>query len=94
MSAFDHVSLPQSVIEWANAAVRLYFASLTRPLQAREYLSATCAKCLLLLSYPPDDEQEAGLERVRRVFWSSYILERSSQVLNGIKHLGGSLTAE
>ncbi|KAF2169423.1 hypothetical protein M409DRAFT_65092 [Zasmidium cellare ATCC 36951] len=53
----------------------LYFASLTRPLQAREYLTAACSKCLLLVSYLPDDEDQTGQERTRRVFWSCYILE-------------------
>ncbi|KAI3397163.1 hypothetical protein diail_11137 [Diaporthe ilicicola] len=69
----------------------MYFASLRRPLQAWEYISAASAKCLLLLSYPPggggggaasagrgDNETAASgedAERIRRIFWSCYVLE-------------------
>ncbi|KAH7133776.1 hypothetical protein EDB81DRAFT_845236 [Dactylonectria macrodidyma] len=53
----------------------IYFAFLVRPLQAWEFLSATAAKCLLLLSYPPNGGTPEDQERVRRIFWSCYILE-------------------
>ena len=55
---------------------RLYFAFLRRPLQAWEYINAAAAKCLLLLSYPPAAESHEETERIRRIFWSCYILER------------------
>lgn len=55
---------------------RLYFAFLRRPLQAWEYINAAAAKCLLLLSYPPTAETQEDQERLRRIFWSCYILER------------------
>ncbi|KAM5354749.1 hypothetical protein ACJ41O_001396 [Fusarium nematophilum] len=53
----------------------LYFASLVRPLQAWEYLSATATRCMLLLSYPPNRQDGEAEERIRRIFWSCYILE-------------------
>ncbi|KAF7554465.1 hypothetical protein G7Z17_g2936 [Cylindrodendrum hubeiense] len=53
----------------------MYFAFLVRPLQAWEFLSATAAKCLLLLSYPPNGGTPEDQERVRRIFWACYILE-------------------
>ncbi|KAI5458541.1 hypothetical protein BGZ63DRAFT_391585 [Mariannaea sp. PMI_226] len=53
----------------------LYFASLVRPLQAWEFLSVTASKCLLLLAYPPADCSPEDQERIRRIFWSCYILE-------------------
>ncbi|KAF4988109.1 hypothetical protein FGRMN_9975 [Fusarium graminum] len=53
----------------------LYFASLVRPLQAWEYLSATATRCMLLLSYPPSKHDTESEERIRRIFWSCYILE-------------------
>ncbi|WDK12921.1 C6 zinc finger domain-containing protein, partial [Colletotrichum graminicola] len=53
----------------------MYFAFLRRPLQAWEYINAASAKCLLLLSYPPESESAEDLERIRRIFWSCYILE-------------------
>jgi hypothetical protein len=56
----------------------MYFAFLRRPLQAWEYINASSAKCLLLLSYPPENETEDDGERIRRIFWSCYILERSA----------------
>ncbi|KAL1878129.1 hypothetical protein VTK73DRAFT_8009 [Phialemonium thermophilum] len=55
--------------------VALYFAFLRRPLQAWEYINAAAAKCLLLLSYPPRRGSDEDLERIRRIFWSCYILE-------------------
>ncbi|KAJ9155864.1 C6 zinc finger domain-containing protein, partial [Coniochaeta hoffmannii] len=55
--------------------VALYFAFLRRPLQAWEYINAAAAKCLLLLSYPPTAEPHEETERIRRIFWSCYILE-------------------
>ncbi|KAB5578783.1 hypothetical protein GE09DRAFT_560777 [Coniochaeta sp. 2T2.1] len=55
--------------------VALYFAFLRRPLQAWEYINAAAAKCLLLLSYPPSAESHEETERIRRIFWSCYILE-------------------
>lgn len=55
---------------------RLYFAFLGRPLQAWEYINAAAAKCLLLLAYPPTAESHEETERIRRIFWSCYILER------------------
>lgn len=54
----------------------LYFASLVRPLQAWEYLSATAARCMLLLAYPPTEHNDEDQQRIRRIFWSCYILER------------------
>ncbi|GJC90783.1 echinocandin B biosynthetic cluster transcription factor ecdB [Colletotrichum liriopes] len=54
----------------------MYFAFLRRPLQAWEYINAASAKCLLLLSYPPESESAEDQERIRRIFWSCYILER------------------
>ncbi|KAF4471290.1 C6 transcription factor [Fusarium albosuccineum] len=53
----------------------IYFASLVRPLQAWEYLSATATRCMLLLSYPPNRQDADYEERVRRIFWACYILE-------------------
>ncbi|KAK1538744.1 C6 zinc finger domain-containing protein [Colletotrichum costaricense] len=53
----------------------MYFAFLRRPLQAWEYINAASAKCLLLLSYPPESESAEDQERIRRIFWSCYILE-------------------
>ncbi|RSM01564.1 hypothetical protein CEP52_008489 [Fusarium oligoseptatum] len=53
----------------------IYFASLVRPLQAWEYLSATATRCMLLLSYPSDKPDVENEERIRRIFWSCYILE-------------------
>nr|XP_036577638.1 C6 zinc finger domain-containing protein [Colletotrichum truncatum]KAF6784672.1 C6 zinc finger domain-containing protein [Colletotrichum truncatum] len=53
----------------------LYFAFLRRPLQAWEYINAASAKCLLLLSYTPESESAEDQERIRRIFWSCYILE-------------------
>ncbi|KAF3764318.1 putative C6 transcription factor [Cryphonectria parasitica EP155] len=53
----------------------LYFAFLRRPLQAWEFINAASAKCLLLLSYRPADETSEDQERIRRIFWSCYILE-------------------
>ncbi|KAF5640032.1 sugar transporter (hexose transporter) [Fusarium tjaetaba] len=46
-----------------------------RPLQAWEYLSATATRCMLLLSYPPNTHDDEAEERIRRIFWSCYILE-------------------
>jgi transcription factor-like protein len=60
----------------------MYFAFLRRPLQAWEYINASSAKCLLLLSYPPENETEDDGERIRRIFWSCYILERSASFLS------------
>ncbi|KND92834.1 hypothetical protein TOPH_02821 [Tolypocladium ophioglossoides CBS 100239] len=56
--------------------VALYFAFLTRPLQAWEYIGAAAAKCMMLLSYPPDGDTHEDRERTRRTFWACYILER------------------
>ncbi|TEA11550.1 Echinocandin B biosynthetic cluster transcription factor ecdB [Colletotrichum sidae] len=53
----------------------MYFAFQRRPLQAWEYINAASAKCLLLLSYPPESESAEDQERIRRIFWSCYILE-------------------
>ncbi|KAI6638897.1 hypothetical protein MCOR08_002355 [Pyricularia oryzae] len=56
--------------------VGLYFAFLRRPLQAWEYINAASARCLLLLSYQAEnDEDDEDQERIRRIFWSCYILE-------------------
>lgn len=77
--------------------VAMYFAFLRRPLQAWEYISAAAAKCLLLLSYPPQDETPEDLERIRRIFWSCYILESdylaelSSLPLSGIARIESSI---
>jgi hypothetical protein len=54
----------------------LYFAFLTRPLQASEYISVTASKCLMLLGNPSSIETLEEQERTRRIFWSCYILER------------------
>ncbi|KAH8901022.1 C6 zinc finger domain-containing protein [Thozetella sp. PMI_491] len=53
----------------------LYFAYLRRPLQAWEYINAAAAKCQLLRSYPPPGEAPEDPERIKRIFWSCYILE-------------------
>ncbi|EEY20357.1 C6 zinc finger domain-containing protein [Verticillium alfalfae VaMs.102] len=55
--------------------VAMYFAFLRRPLQAWEYINAAAAKCLLLLSYTSEDDSTEDSERIRRIFWSCYILE-------------------
>ncbi|KAL8372557.1 hypothetical protein RB595_002070 [Gaeumannomyces hyphopodioides] len=55
--------------------VGLYFAFLRRPLQAWEYINAASTRCLLLLSYQSDSGDGADQERIRRIFWSCYILE-------------------
>jgi hypothetical protein len=55
--------------------VALYFAFLTRPLQAWEYISVTSSKCLMLLANPPTTESHEEQERTRRIFWACYILE-------------------
>lgn len=75
----------------------VYFAFVRRPLQAWEYIHAAAAKCLLLLSYPPHDEPPEDQERIRRVFWSCYILESdylaelSSLPLSGIARIESSI---
>ena len=55
---------------------RIYFAFLRRPLQAWEYINSAAAKCQLLLSYTTTPEQTEEQERIRRIFWSCYVLER------------------
>ncbi|CEJ80032.1 hypothetical protein VHEMI00238 [[Torrubiella] hemipterigena] len=55
--------------------VAFYFAFLGRPLQAWEFISTASTKCLMLLSYAAENAQEEEHERMRRVFWSCYILE-------------------
>lgn len=57
-------------------SVSLYLASLVRPLQAWGYLSDTAARCMLLLVYSRDEPDNEEKERLRRIFWSCYILER------------------
>lgn len=57
-------------------STRIYFAFLRRPLQAWEYINAASSKCLLLLSYRAPNETDEDQERIRRIFWSCYILER------------------
>ncbi|KAK3395352.1 hypothetical protein B0T20DRAFT_455256 [Sordaria brevicollis] len=75
----------------------LYFAYLRRPLQAWEYISAAAAKCLILLSYSPHDSTSEDQERVRRIFWSCYILESdylaelSNLPLSGIARIESSV---
>ncbi|KAK0730928.1 hypothetical protein B0H67DRAFT_563292 [Lasiosphaeris hirsuta] len=75
----------------------VYFAFLRRPLQAWEYIHAAAAKCLLLLSYPPHDEPPEDQERIRRIFWSCYILESdylaelSSLPLSGVARIESSI---
>ncbi|KAF5505147.1 Echinocandin B biosynthetic cluster transcription factor ecdB [Colletotrichum siamense] len=67
----------------------MYFAFLRRPLQAWEYINAASAKCLLLLSYSPESESEEDQERIRRIFWSCYILESDYLAeLNGLPQSG------
>lgn len=53
----------------------MYFAFLRRPIQAWELINAASAKCLLLLSYSPTNQTTEDQERIRRIFWSCYILE-------------------
>lgn len=53
----------------------IYSAFLRRPIQAWEFINAASAKCLLLLSYNPTNQTTEDQERVRRIFWSCYILE-------------------
>lgn len=53
----------------------IYFTFLRRPLQAWEYINTASAKCLLLLSYAPTNDTAEDSERIRRIFWSCYILE-------------------
>lgn len=53
----------------------IYSAFLRRPIQAWEFINAASAKCLLLLSYAPTNQAPDDQERVRRIFWSCYILE-------------------
>jgi hypothetical protein len=75
----------------------VYFAFLCRPLQAWDYIHAAASKCLLLLSYPPASEDEEAQERIRRIFWSCYILESdylaelSSLPLSGIARIEASI---
>ncbi|KAK1757771.1 C6 zinc finger domain-containing protein [Echria macrotheca] len=75
----------------------VYFAFLRRPLQAWDYIHAAASKCLLLLSYPPASEDEEAQERIRRIFWSCYILESdylaelSSLPLSGIARIEASI---
>lgn len=78
--------------------VGLYFAFLRRPLQAWEYINATSARCLLLLSYQSEsDEDDEDQERIRRIFWSCYILESdylaefSGLPQSGIAHIESSV---
>ncbi|KAK3947841.1 hypothetical protein QBC32DRAFT_374004 [Pseudoneurospora amorphoporcata] len=77
--------------------VALYFAFLRRPLQAWEYISAAAAKCLLLLSYSPRDSTSEDQKRIRRIFWSCYILESdylaalSNLPLSGIARIESSI---
>lgn len=53
----------------------MYSAFLRRPIQAWEFINAASAKCLLLLSYTPANQTTEDQERIRRIFWSCYILE-------------------
>jgi len=75
----------------------LYFAFLRRPLQAWEYIHAAAAKCLLLLSYSAQDGISEDDERIRRIFWSCYVLESdylaelSSLPLSGIARIESSI---
>ncbi|KAG5928210.1 hypothetical protein E4U42_001094 [Claviceps africana] len=77
--------------------VGLYFAFLSRPLQAWEYIGATAAKCMMLLSYPPNHETREDRERTRRIFWSCYILESdyiaelSAGPVSGISRMESSI---
>ncbi|EGO52035.1 hypothetical protein NEUTE1DRAFT_149656 [Neurospora tetrasperma FGSC 2508] len=77
--------------------VALYFAFLRRPLQAWEYISAAATKCLLLLSYSYQDSTSEDQERIRRIFWSCYILESdylaelSNLPLSGIARIESSV---
>lgn len=74
----------------------LYFAFLRRPLQAGTYINAAAAKCLLLLSYPPTHSTPEDTERIRRIFWSCYILESDylaelSVPLSGVGRIESSI---
>ncbi|UNI24268.1 hypothetical protein JDV02_010031 [Purpureocillium takamizusanense] len=77
--------------------VALYFAFLTRPLQAWEYIGATAAKCMMLLSYPPEGDTHEDRERTRRIFWACYILESdyiaelSASPVSGISRIESSV---
>lgn len=53
----------------------LYFAFLQRPLEAWSYINATATKCHLLINYPPYPDSPDSNERLRRMFWSCFILE-------------------
>ena len=84
-------------IDTDSSTLSLYFAFLRRPLQAWEYISAAAAKCLLLLSYPPHNFTSEDQERIRRIFWSCYILESdylaelSNLPLSGIARIESSI---
>ncbi|KAG5949932.1 hypothetical protein E4U53_005631 [Claviceps sorghi] len=77
--------------------VGLYFAFLSRPLQAWEYIGATASKCMMLLSYRPSHETQEDRERIRRIFWSCYILESdyvaelSASPVSGISRMESSI---
>ncbi|POR38837.1 Uncharacterized protein TPAR_00966 [Tolypocladium paradoxum] len=77
--------------------VALYFAFLTRPLQAWEYIGATAAKSMMLLSYPPEGDTHEDRERTRRIFWACYILESdyiaelSASPVSGIARIESSV---
>ncbi|KAH0596910.1 hypothetical protein MHUMG1_05218 [Metarhizium humberi] len=77
--------------------IGLYFAFLARPLQAWEYIGATAAKCMMLLSYPPDEASHDDRERIRRISWACYILESdyiaelSAGPVSGISRIESSI---
>ncbi|KAI6383304.1 hypothetical protein MCOR25_000224 [Pyricularia grisea] len=71
--------------------VGLYFAFLRRPLQAWEYINAASARCLLLLSYQAEnDEDDEDQERIRRIF-CDYLAELSGLPQSGIAHIESSI---
>jgi len=55
-----------------------YFVFQQRPLQAWSQFNAAATKCRLLISYIPLNASAEDTECIRRLFWSCYILERSS----------------
>ncbi|KAG5983286.1 hypothetical protein E4U55_000364 [Claviceps digitariae] len=93
---FD-AALKKAYVAHLSVTSLLYFAFLARPLQAWEYIGATAAKCMMLLSYPPYHETHEDRERTRRIFWSCYILESdyiaelSASPVSGISRMESSI---
>ena len=66
----DSSAIGRLIRQWS-----LYFAFLTRPIQAWEYVLAAATKCLILLDGAARGSDTEDKERVRRIFWSCYMLE-------------------